>query len=138
MPVLLLFKCTDIKIYLAGGSGVDQNKVAGDKGISETKSKQSPCSNCMHQPLMSWGNECSTCMHKPVMCMNQPVHHRPMHALTAWDLKFQVCLGYTFTPPTLISAAVFLSFMSVDLNNNVTGLSRRSVFQIKTFLRFVH
>jgi hypothetical protein len=24
-----------------------------------------------------------------------------MHALTAWDLKFQVCLGYTFTPATL-------------------------------------
>jgi hypothetical protein len=21
--------------------------------------------------------------------------------LTAWDLKFQVCLGYTFTPATL-------------------------------------
>jgi len=25
----------------------------------------------------------------------------PMHALTAWDLNFQVCLGYTFTPATL-------------------------------------
>ncbi len=24
-----------------------------------------------------------------------------MHALTAWDLKFQICLGYTFTPATL-------------------------------------
>jgi hypothetical protein len=24
-----------------------------------------------------------------------------MHALTAWDLMFQVCLGYTFTPATL-------------------------------------
>ncbi len=32
-------------------------------------------------------------------------HHRPLHALTAWDLKFQVCLGYTFTPATL-SASV--------------------------------
>ncbi len=29
-------------------------------------------------------------------------HHRPMHARTAWDLKFQVWLGYTFTPATLI------------------------------------
>jgi hypothetical protein len=27
--------------------------------------------------------------------------HRLMHGLTAWDLKFQVCLGYTFTPATL-------------------------------------
>jgi hypothetical protein len=24
-----------------------------------------------------------------------------MHALTAWDIKFQICLGYTFTPATL-------------------------------------
>jgi hypothetical protein len=24
-----------------------------------------------------------------------------LHALTAWDLKFQVCLGHTFTPATL-------------------------------------
>ncbi len=33
------------------------HKVAGGKGISETKLKQqSPCSNCMHHPVMSWGN----------------------------------------------------------------------------------
>jgi hypothetical protein len=46
-------------------------KVAGDKGISETKSKQQ--SNCMHQPVTSWGNACSTCMDKPVRCMHWPV-----------------------------------------------------------------
>ncbi len=28
--------------------------------------------------------------------------HRPMHALTAWDIKFQVCLRYTFTSATLV------------------------------------
>jgi len=51
-----------------------QLKVAGDKGISKTKSKQqSPCHNCMHWPVMSWGNACSTCMHKPVRCMHWPV-----------------------------------------------------------------
>ncbi len=50
------------------------NKVAGDKGISKTKSKQqSPCSNCMHQPMMSMDNACSTCMYKPVRCMHCPV-----------------------------------------------------------------
>jgi hypothetical protein len=76
-------------------------KVVGGKGISETKSKQqSPCSNCMHRPVMSWGNACSTCMHCPVMCMHPPVRSQA-NALTAWDLKFQVCLGYTFTPATL-------------------------------------
>jgi hypothetical protein len=49
-------------------------KVAGDKGISETKLKQqSPCSNCMHRPVMSWGNASSTCMHKPVRWMHRPV-----------------------------------------------------------------
>jgi hypothetical protein len=26
-----------------------------------------------------------------------------MHALIAWYLKFQVCLGYTFTPATLLA-----------------------------------
>jgi hypothetical protein len=30
-----------------------------------------------------------------------------MHALTAWDLKFQVCLGYTFTPATLSPASAW-------------------------------
>ncbi len=25
-----------------------------------------------------------------------------LHALIGWDLKFQVCLGYTFTPATLL------------------------------------
>ncbi len=51
-----------------------KGKVAGGKGISETKSKQqSPCSNCMHRPVMSWGNTCSTCIHWPVTGMHQPV-----------------------------------------------------------------
>jgi hypothetical protein len=31
-----------------------------------------------------------------------------MHALNAWDLKFQVCLGYTFTPATLVLTLVTL------------------------------
>ncbi len=53
---------------------LSQLKVAGDKGIFKMKSKQqSPCSNCMHWPVTSWGKACSTCMHKPVMCMHQPV-----------------------------------------------------------------
>ncbi len=48
-----------------------------NKGISETKSKQqSPCSNCMHQPVTLWGKSCSMCMHWPVWCnmyMHRPV-----------------------------------------------------------------
>jgi hypothetical protein len=30
-----------------------------------------------------------------------------MHALNAWDLKFQVCLRYTFTPATLFPASAW-------------------------------
>ncbi len=57
------------------------NKVAGGKGITEMKLKQqSPCNNCMHWPVMSW----------------LLWHHRLitwlLQALTAWNLKFQVCL----------------------------------------------
>ncbi len=38
------------------------------------KSKQqSPCNNCMHRPVMSWGNACRTCMHKRVRCMHWPL-----------------------------------------------------------------
>jgi len=32
--------------------------------------------------------------------------NRLMHALTVWDLKFQVCLRYTFTPATLCPTTV--------------------------------
>ena len=41
-------------LQLVIGEKASNNKVAGDKGISETKSKQQrPCSNCMHQPVTS-------------------------------------------------------------------------------------
>ncbi len=44
-------------------STVTVAKVAGDKGMSETKSKQqSPCSNCMHQTMTSCG-QCMQYMH---------------------------------------------------------------------------
>ncbi len=53
---------------------ITQTKVAGDKGISETKSKQhSPCSNCIPWPVTSWGSACSSCMHKPERCIHRPV-----------------------------------------------------------------
>ncbi len=56
-------------------------KVAGNKDISEIKSKQqSPCSNCMHRHVTSWGNAFSTCMHKPVKSMHRPV----MSQANAW------------------------------------------------------
>jgi hypothetical protein len=48
-----------------------------------------------YRPVMSWGNACSKCMHRPVPITGL------LHALTAWDLKFQVCLRYTFTSATV-------------------------------------
>jgi len=64
-----------------------KHKVGRDKGISETKSKQqSPCSNCMHQPVMSWSNACSTWMHKPVSCMH-------WHVTSQAD-ACTYCMGY--------------------------------------------
>jgi hypothetical protein len=42
-------------------------QISWSKVISEMKSKQqSPCSNCMHWPVTSWGNACSMYMHRPV------------------------------------------------------------------------
>ncbi len=66
---------TTFYIYIFNHSWTEYNyKVAGDKGISEMKSKQqSPCSACMTRPVTSWGNACSKCMHKPVRCMHQPL-----------------------------------------------------------------
>ncbi len=138
------------------------SKVSGDKGISETKSKQqSPCSNCMHWPvtidierpkidclsfvyvpatsaahnrlffllfllrlftvlmkkthavkqsiflrcLCLWHHGAMHAVHACISLWGACIsmwHHRLMYALTAWDLKFQDCLGYTFTPATLV------------------------------------
>jgi len=76
----LLLKKQTIKTLYRGTIA----KVAGDKGISEMKSKQqSPCSNCMHQPVTSWGNAYSTCIHKHVRCMHQPVMPQA-NACTYW------------------------------------------------------
>ncbi len=98
-------QCTDYVLAFAtlcSATQIGLLKVAGGNSISEMKSKQqSPCSNCMHQPVTSWGNACSTCMHKLRDACISLWCHRLMHALTAWDLKFQVCLGYTFTAATL-------------------------------------
>ncbi len=71
----LVMFCTNItNINNKIGCMNHESKVAGDKGISEMKSKQqSPCSNCMHRPVTSWDNACSTCMHRPVMFMHCPV-----------------------------------------------------------------
>jgi hypothetical protein len=44
------------------------------KGISETKSKQqTPCSNCMHQPVMSLANACTSQAYACIFCMHCPM-----------------------------------------------------------------
>jgi hypothetical protein len=56
VPLFAAKMCTSILCILDFyGSIITKAKVAGGKGISETKLKQqSPCSNCMHQLVMSW------------------------------------------------------------------------------------
>jgi hypothetical protein len=91
----------------------DTLKVAGGKGISETKSKQqSPCSNCMQRPVMSWGNACSTCMHKPVRCMHQPV--------TLWADACTYCMGSKVS--SLSRIYLYSGYFEIPL---VPGLSHR-------------
>jgi hypothetical protein len=105
VPLFAAKMCTSILCILDFyGSIITKAKAAG--GISETKSKQqSPCSDCMHQPVMSW----------PLL------HHGPitwlLHALTAWDLKFQVCLRYTFTPATLYKSISYIFQTQVKKRN---------------------
>ncbi len=73
------------------------------KGIYGTKSyQQSPCSISLWDPGV---------MHAVIACISL-WHHGLitwlLHALSAWDLKFQVCLRYTFTPTTGVSHHWFL------------------------------
>jgi len=53
---LKAFKFYFIKLatdYCQSSYLLGESKVAGDKGVSETKSKeQSPCSNCMPRPVI--------------------------------------------------------------------------------------
>jgi hypothetical protein len=63
--VLTLMTILCILDFYGAGKAVCQ--CSWSKGISVMKSKQqSPCSNCMHQLVTSWGNACSTCIHQPV------------------------------------------------------------------------
>ncbi len=120
-------------------------KVAGDKGISTTKSKQqSPCSNCMHHPMTSWGNACSTCMHKPQKspcsnCMHQPMTswgnacstcmHKPVRCMH-WPVTSQVdactyCMGFKVSslPRIYLYSSYFvLSYNHILFNLFHTGL----------------
>jgi hypothetical protein len=93
---------TSIKIRQLWQLLAGLTKVAGDKGISEEKSKQqSPCSNCMHQLMMSWAmHAVHACISLWGVCISLWCH-RLMHAITPWALLFWFCFGYTFTPATL-------------------------------------
>ncbi len=98
------------------------------RGISEMKSKQqSPCS------ISLW---CHGAMHAVNACIGL-WHHGPfmwlLHALTAWDLKFQVCLGYTFTPATV---QLFSCIGVFSGKVKRTSLSRQcSNYNLKRFIR---
>ncbi len=88
-------------------------RVAGVKVYPRQTWNFSPCSICMHWPVVSRAihalhaieiSSLSMYMHASG-CFACMCHHGPstwlLHALTAWDLKFQACLGYTFIPTTI-------------------------------------
>jgi hypothetical protein len=78
-------------------------KVAGDKGIS--KKNQNNRAHAVTACIGLWCHGARQAVHACISLWGACIilwHHRPMHALTAWDQKFQVCLGYTFTPATLL------------------------------------
>ncbi len=98
---------------------------AGDKGISQTKSKQqSPCSNCMHRPVTSWGNACSTSMHKLVRCTHQlDVTGRCMHLLHGIQIfKFVLDIPYS-------------SYFALEFS--LTALEKGDFLRIHACLNFI-
>ncbi len=120
-------------------------KVAGDKGISETKSKQpSPCSNCMHQPVMSWG---STCMHKPVRCMHQPVMswgstcmHKPVRCMHQPVMSQANARSYCKGSVVLILSQIYLyssDFAWHAISQKIYFIKIRSFYTFKT-IRFLN
>jgi hypothetical protein len=60
-----------------------------------------------------------------------------MHADTAWALKFQVCLGYTFTPATLGKMVYFSATLADSTTNrhlcNIDFLTARTVCLVSFF-----
>ncbi len=91
----LLCLCNTVSWCVFQISHYFANKVAGGKGISRWNQN-----NRAHAVTAWIGLWCHGAMHT-VGAYIGLLCHRLMHALTAWYLKFQVCLGYTFTPATL-------------------------------------
>ncbi len=62
-----------------------------------------------------------------------------MYALAAWNLKFQVCLGYTFTPATLVKSRLVrhrLQYLKFFFQNQQKTYFERSFNKIQILLLF--
>ena len=82
---LILNRVAEVKVYLRQNQNNRAHAVIACIGLWHQGAM-----HAVHACISLWG----ACI--GLWC------HRPMHALTAWHLKFQVCLGYTFTPATLV------------------------------------
>jgi hypothetical protein len=87
-------------------------------GISEMKSKQQrPCSNCIHQPVMSWENACSTCMHKPLSCMHRPVMSQDNACTYCMGSKVS-SLSWIYLNSSYFDGPVFSLFSWMSMNSS--------------------
>ncbi len=97
IQIILILKYNITKCLDIYGTNTLINQSSWSKGISKTESKQqSPCS------IGLWHHGAK---HAASACIGLWCHRQItwlLHARTAWDLKFQFFLGYTFTPATLL------------------------------------
>ncbi len=104
------------------------------KGIPETNLKlYIPCSECMQQ----WCDQPITgrCLnHRQTHACIAPWCHRPMHADTAWVLRFRVCLGYTFTPATLVMR-LFHPLNSLVVTRNLCQISLSRIWYFSNLVK---
>jgi len=144
MPVLLLFKCTDINTYLAGGIG-GISKVAGVmvyqiQTWNLRSCAVSACINLWHHMPMHAPNRL---IHACTACI-APWCHRPMHAVTASALLFWFCLGYIFISSYFDISSSFFIFYVCGFEQQCDGIikkirfSNQNLFEICTLKHFLY
>ncbi len=93
-----LSKVSVIKVYLRQNQNNRAHSVTACIGLWHHGEM-----HAVHASISLWGACIGLWRHGGMHAVHACIslwHGGAMHALTAWDLKFQVCLRYTFTPAT--------------------------------------
>jgi hypothetical protein len=90
--------------------------------------KQSPCSNCMHRPVTSWGNACSTCIHQPVMHRDHSVYYN-LYAVTSQANACTYCMGSKVSS----LSRIYLSPTTLLYFHDLLDIQIYLIFQLYTF-----